>query len=176
MGLEKQIEKADSVHKDTIFELLKTVRRGREKRGLLIAYNDFEGVFKMGSFPRGTRRDRKAGEIIKEFMQGSVCSIYSSGAKKEIKRIGKDGAVLIDNLGFIYEPSVYLNVDAERIDKSKIKPDYFARHIAALGTSILTNATTFALSEDTGIIREFYNGIVKRQYPRPRKNAVKHKT
>jgi len=148
-------------HRDKIFDLLKEIKR-EKKIGILVAFGDMDSILRMGIYPIGKRlRDRKIEEILKK-----VCSIYSEEAKKEFERIGKDGAILVDSHGFVYEPSVYLNVDIEAIDdKNKIKPDYCARHIAALVTSVLTSATAFTLSEDTGIIREFHSGVVKRQYP-----------
>jgi len=147
--------------KDRIFDLLKEIKR-EKKIGILVAFGDINSILRMGIYPIGKRLgDRKVEEILKK-----VCTIHSEEAKREFERIGKEGAILVDNSGFVYEPSFYLNVDIDAIDdKNKIKPDYCARHIAALVTSVLTNATAFTLSESTGIIREFHNGVVKRQCP-----------
>lgn len=150
-------------YRDRIFELLKEIKLKREqeeKKGILVAFGDLKSILEMGVHPLGKRLgNKKVEEILHK-----VCMIDSPEAQRELERIGRDGAILIDNFGFVYEPSVYLNIDIEAIDKSKIKPDYGARHIAALATSVLTNAIAFTLSEESGVIREFHEGEVKKQH------------
>jgi hypothetical protein len=45
-------------------------------------------------------------------------------------------------------------------------PDFGARHIAALAMSNSTKSHVFALSEETGKVREFAKGKIKQQFPK----------
>ena len=155
----EEVEEEYTNHKNKIFGLIREIR-SKKKVGLLLVFGSLPALFKKGAHPLGKISNDKK-EMVKP-----VCSIYNKEAKGELLRIGCDGAVLIDEFGLIYEPSVYLNVNIEKINKNKIKQDYNARHIAALVTSTLTGVTTFTLSENNRRIREFYNGKVVREHPK----------
>jgi len=132
--------------KKRIIELLLNISIKGDHHGLLIVFSDLNTIIKKGIIPLGTDEPD-----LKNFE--ARCNIFSEQARKQIKIIGDDGAVLIDKSGTIYSPSVYLNVNA------------LIRHIAALATSTSTKAHVYTLSEETGIIREFYKGKIRKEFP-----------
>jgi len=144
--------------KKRIIELLLNISIKGDHHGLLIVFSDLNTIIKKGIIPLGTDEPD-----LKNFE--ARCNIFSEQARKQIKIIGDDGAVLIDKSGTIYSPSVYLNVNALIVDKDQISPEFAARHIAALATSTSTKAHVYTLSEETGIIREFYKGKIRKEFP-----------
>ncbi len=143
--------------REKIFELLKQVSGGKHK-GLLIVFSDLKNVLARGAAPLGIQ-----GRTLKAF--SDVCNIEEDNAEKILKKVGDDGAILIDKKGTIYSPAVYLNVNLFSIDEEEIEPEFCARHISALATSASTKSYVFTLSEETNKIREFYKGKTKRKYP-----------
>lgn len=146
---------------EKIFEILKQISESKEHTGLLIVFSDLTGVLARGAHPLGKRCND-----FKEF--NNVWNINNENVEETIrllKKIGADGAILIDDEGSIYSPAVYLNVNIFSVDENLIEPEFCARHIAALATSSTTEALVYALSEETGKIREFIKGEVKRKHP-----------
>jgi DNA integrity scanning protein DisA with diadenylate cyclase activity len=147
--------------KNRIFELLKEMGKSKDHSGLLIVFSDINNVLAKGAVPLGIRK-----RTLREFDE--VCHIADEKATKMLRKIGYDGAVLIDKKGFIYSPSVYLNVNVFSINEDLIEPEFAARHIAALITTTTTKAVVYTLSEETDKVREFIKGKVKRHFPNER--------
>ena len=134
-----------------IFKLLREISESNSNTGLLIVFSDIYNVLKEGAYPN-------------EGFEEKV-HIYNKRGSEILKEVGgSDGAVLINERGIILSPSVYLNVNIFSIDKKEIKKEYTARHIAALATSASTKALVYTLSEETGKVREFAGGRVRREY------------
>lgn len=141
-----------------IFEILKEISQSKDHNGLLIVFSDILNVLARGAHPLGKKwRD------FKEFNE--IGNINNEDATEILKKVGEDGAVLINEKGYIFSPAVYLNVNIFSIDENLIEPEFCARHIAALATSSATDASVYTLSEETGKIREFINGKIKRKHP-----------
>ena len=143
-----------SLVRKKIFEILKEIRNMKHN-GLLIVFSDLNKIIAKGAIPIGQ----------KELNFRKVCHISSQKLPIILTEVGEDGAVLIDDKGYVYSPSVYLNVSVFNIDKDQIHPEFCARHISALSTSSATNAYVYTLSEETNKIREFKKGKIKRQFP-----------
>ncbi len=143
--------------RNKIFEMLKEISESKNHNGLLVVYSDLPNVLARGAYPLGKKKE------FKDFNE--IAYISSENAREILKKVGEDGAVLIDKKGYIYSPPVYLNVSLFSIDKEEIEPEFCARHIAALATSSTTKASVYTLSEETGKVREFIKGKIKRKYP-----------
>ena len=150
--------------RNKIFEMLKEISESKSHSGLLIIYSDLLNVLRRGAYPLGEKKE------FKEFDE--IAHINSKNAREILKKIGEDGAILIDKKGYIYSPAVYLNVNLFSIDEEKIEPDFGARHIAALATSSTTKASVYTLSEETGKVREFIKGKIKRRYPTKQQEKI----
>lgn len=153
--------------RERMFEILKEIRADIKcdkfhcPTGLLIVYSDTSNVLARGAYPIKKTIYSEGSEKSFEV----VGHMNDDNAKEKLKIIGEDGAVLVDEEGSIYSPSVYLNVNLFSVDPNSIEDDFCARHIAALATSVATKAHVFTLSEETGKVREFVEGKAERQYP-----------
>ena len=151
--------------RNRIFEILKQISESKEHNGLLIVYSDIINVLSRGACPLGQKQ--------KDFREyNEIGHIKDEDIIEKLKKIGNDGAVLIGKNGYIYSPAVYLNVSLYSIDQEKIEPEFCARHIAALATSSTTKASVYTLSEETGKVREFINGKIKRKYPELKQEEI----
>jgi len=151
--------------KDRIFEILKEISESKNHNGLLVVFSDINQVLARGAHPIGINpKNSKDFEEAVHISDENITSI--------IKKIGDDGAILINKKGFIYSPSAYLNVNLFSVDKQEIDPEFCARHIAALATSASTKATVYTLSEETGKVREFIKGKIKRRYPEKEQEEI----
>ncbi len=144
--------------RNKIFDILTEISESQSHSGLLVVFSDLNNVLAKGALPIGIRQKN-----FKDFNE--TVHIRDENAKRLLKKVGVDGAVLIDDKGFIYSPSVYLNINVLGVDENQIEPEFAARHIAALATSSSTKATVYTLSEETGKVREFIKGKIKRRYP-----------
>ncbi|MEK6820291.1 MAG: diadenylate cyclase [Nanoarchaeota archaeon] len=151
--------------RNRIFELLKELSESQSHSGLLIVFSDLTNVLAKGALPIGVKS-----KTFKDFDE--VGHIYNEEAAKILKKVGIDGAVMVDEEGKIYSPSVYLNVNVLGIDKSQLETEFAARHIAALAISTSTDASVYALSEETSTVREFIGGKVRRRHPSKREEKV----
>lgn len=147
-----------------IFDLLKQIRE-EEHHGLLIVFSDLKNVLARGAYPIG---------VDKELFQGfeEICSIKDDNAKENLKKIGEDGAILINKKGIVYSPSTYLNVNLFSVKEEKIEPEFCARHISALATSSSTKSYVYTLSEETNKVREFVKGKIKRKHPEKEQEEI----
>ena len=165
--------------RERIFELLKEIRENHYCNapfGLLIVFSDIHNVLARGAFPIAKTSMNKVNKVsLKEKYFESICNINSDKAIEALKKIGEDGAVLIDKRGMIYSPSAYLNVNLASIDEENIDPEFCARHIAALATSASTRSTVYTLSEETGRIREFISGKINKEFPDKELHALLEK-
>ncbi len=151
--------------KKRIFEVLKQIREDIKCEncpfGVLVVFSDLANVFGRGAIPIGV----KPTEFEDTFNVAG--NIFDENAFKIIRKVGDDGAVLVDDGGNILAPAVYLNVNLFSVDKEEIDAEFCARHIAALATSSATKANVYTLSEETAKVREFIRGKLRKQHPEP---------
>ena len=85
------------------------------------------------------------------------CSILDSGLSETIKEFSKiDGAYIIDNSGKIHSSGTYLSIPPH---STQLHPGLGARHAAALGVTLVAPVVSVVISESTGDIRVFWDGI-----------------
>lgn len=127
-------------------------REGREGHpiGTILVVGDTRRVLKMSSFLnfnpfRGyTKAER---------------DIRDRSVREQIKEIAKlDGAILIGRDGIAEAACLYLDVPSDGVDLAK---GFGSRHMAAAGTSRHTKALAFAVSQSSGTVRVFQDGMVK---------------
>lgn len=84
-------------------------------------------------------------------------SILDAGLSETIKEFSKiDGAYIIDNSGKIYSGGTYLSIPPHEIS---LQPGLGARHAAALGITLVAPVVSVVVSESTGHIRVFWDGV-----------------
>lgn len=84
-------------------------------------------------------------------------SILDPGLSETIKEFSKiDGAYIIGNSGYIHSGGTYLSVPPHQI---KLQPGLGARHAAALGITLVAPVASVVISESTGHIRVFWDGV-----------------
>lgn len=84
-------------------------------------------------------------------------SILDPGLSETIKEFSKiDGAYIIGNSGYIHSGGTYLSVPPNHI---KLQPGLGARHAAALGITLVAPVASVVISESTGHIRVFWDGV-----------------
>ncbi|MDC7241374.1 MAG: PTS sugar transporter subunit IIA [Spirochaetales bacterium] len=84
-------------------------------------------------------------------------SILDPGLSETIKEFSKiDGAYIIGNSGYIHSGGTYLSVPPHRM---KLQPGLGARHAAALGITLVAPVASVVISESTGHIRVFWDGV-----------------
>ncbi len=84
-------------------------------------------------------------------------SILDPGLSETIKEFSKiDGAYIIGNSGYIHSGGTYLSVPPH---KMKLQPGLGARHAAALGITLVAPVVSVVISESTGHIRVFWDGV-----------------
>jgi diadenylate cyclase len=85
--------------------------------------------------------------------------VRDRSVREQIKEIAKlDGAVLIARDGIAEAACVYLDVPSDGIDLAK---GFGSRHMAAAGISRHTKALAFCVSQSSGTLRIFQDGVMK---------------
>ncbi|MDC7232643.1 MAG: diadenylate cyclase, partial [Spirochaetales bacterium] len=125
-------------------------RQGREGKpaGTIFVVGDHEQI-----------KDYCKQLIINPFggLQEHERSILDSGLSETIKEFSKiDGAYIIGNNGYIHSGGTYLSVPPHQI---KLQPGLGARHAAALGITLVAPVASVVISESTGHIRVFWDGV-----------------
>ena len=127
-------------------------REGREGQpiGTVVVVGDTRRVLKMSRFQnfnpfRGyTKAER---------------DIRDRSVREQIKEIAKlDGAILVGRDGIAEAACVYLDVPSDGIDLAK---GFGSRHMAAAGISRHTKAIAFCVSQSSGTLRIFQDGVMK---------------
>jgi diadenylate cyclase len=127
-------------------------REGREGHptGAIIVVGDTRKVHAMAKFRnfnpfRGyTKKER---------------DIRQRDVREQIKEIAKlDGAILIDRDGVAEAACVYLDVPTEGVDLPK---GFGSRHLSAAAISKKTKAIAFCVSQSSGTVRVFQDGVEK---------------
>jgi diadenylate cyclase len=127
-------------------------REGREGQpiGTILVVGDTRRVLKLSSFRnfnpfRGYTKDER--------------NIRERAVREQIKEIAKlDGAILIGRDGIAEAACLYLDVPTDRIDVQK---GLGSRHMAAAGISKHTKAIAFCVSQSSGAVKVFQDGVVK---------------
>jgi DNA integrity scanning protein DisA with diadenylate cyclase activity/mannitol/fructose-specific phosphotransferase system IIA component (Ntr-type) len=84
-------------------------------------------------------------------------SILDAGLSETIKEFSKiDGAYIVENSGKIRSGGTYLSIPPHQI---RLQPGLGARHAAALGITLVAPVASVVLSESTGHIRIFWDGM-----------------
>ncbi len=149
-----------------IFNILKEISESESHNGLLVVFSDLPNIFAKGAHPLGQQENLNEFDILGNINENQ------EKIKKTLKKIGADGAVLICNQGNIYSPSVYLNVNLFNVERKKIEAEFCARHISALATSATTKSYVYTLSEETGKVREFIKGKIRKKYPKEKRKSI----
>jgi DNA integrity scanning protein DisA with diadenylate cyclase activity len=127
-------------------------REGREGQpiGTVVVVGDTRRVLKMSRFQnfnpfRGyTKAER---------------DVRDRSVREQIKEIAKlDGAILIGRDGIAEAACLYLDVPSDGIDLAK---GFGSRHMAAAGISRHTKAIAFCVSQSSGTLRIFQDGVMK---------------
>ena len=127
-------------------------REGREGQpiGTVVVVGDTRRVLKMSRFQnfnpfRGyTKAER---------------DVRDRSVREQIKEIAKlDGAILVGRDGIAEAACVYLDVPSDGIDLAK---GFGSRHMAAAGISRHTKAIAFCVSQSSGTLRIFQDGVMK---------------
>jgi len=127
-------------------------REGREGQpvGTVIVVGDTRRVLKMSRFQnfnpfRGYTKPER--------------DVRDRSVREQIKEIAKlDGAILITREGIAEAACVYLDVPSGGIDLAK---GFGSRHLAAAGISRHTRAVAFCISQSSGTLRIFQEGLMK---------------
>ncbi len=153
-------EYTEDVTRSRIFEVLRNIRARskslNESKGAFLIFGRLPEIFDLGFVSLGKEEEEK-NELE---LHGNI---HDATIVEKLRNYCGEGAILVDEEGNIYFPSVYVNVNLRKVNKDKIKPEYCARHIAALYVSTATSSTTFSLSESRGIITEFRAGDISRE-------------
>jgi diadenylate cyclase len=125
-------------------------RQGREGKpaGTIFVIGEYETV-----------RDYCKQLIINPFggLDDHERSILDAGLSETIKEFSKiDGAYIIENSGKIRSGGTYLSVPPHHI---RLQPGLGARHAAALGITLAAPVASVVLSESTGQIRIYWDGL-----------------
>jgi len=127
-------------------------REGREGQpiGTVVVVGDTRRVLKLSRFQnfnpfRGyTKAER---------------DVRDRSVREQIKEIAKlDGAILIGRDGIAEAACLYLDVPSDGIDLAK---GFGSRHMAAAGISRHTKACAFCVSQSSGTLRIFQDGVMK---------------
>ncbi len=127
-------------------------REGREGQpiGTVVVVGDTRRVLKMSRFQnfnpfRGyTKAER---------------DVRDRSVREQIKEIAKlDGAILVGRDGIAEAACLYLDVPSDGIDLAK---GFGSRHMAAAGISRHTKAIAFCVSQSSGTLRIFQDGVMK---------------
>ena len=127
-------------------------REGREGQpiGTVVVVGDTRRVLKLSRFQnfnpfRGyTKAER---------------DVRDRSVREQIKEIAKlDGAILVGRDGIAEAACVYLDVPSDGIDLAK---GFGSRHMAAAGISRHTKAVAFCVSQSSGTLRIFQDGVMK---------------
>ena len=127
-------------------------REGREGQpiGTIIVVGDTRRVMKMSSF-RNFNPFRGYTKAERDVRDRSV--------REQIKEIAKlDGAILIGRDGIAEAACLYLDVPSNGINLAK---GLGSRHMASAGISGTTKAIAFCVSQSSGTLRVFQDGVVK---------------
>ena len=89
-------------------------------------------------------------------------SILDPSLSETIKEYSKiDGAFIIGNDGLIHSAGTYLSIPP---NKEELTPGLGARHAAAMGITLVAPVVSVVISESTGNIRVFWNGVEQDKY------------
>ena len=89
-------------------------------------------------------------------------SILDPSLSETIKEYSKiDGAFIIGNDGQIHSAGTYLSIPPDRLE---LPSGLGARHAAARGITLVAPVVTAVISESTGIIRIFWDGVEQDKY------------
>ncbi len=127
-------------------------REGREGQpiGTVIVVGDTRRVLKMSRF-QNFNPFRGYTKVERDIRDKSV--------REQIKEIAKlDGAILIGRDGIAEAACLYLDVPSDGIDLAK---GFGSRHMASAGISRHTKALAFCVSQSSGTLRIFQDGVVK---------------
>ena len=127
-------------------------REGREGQpvGTILVVGDTRRVLKMSSF-RNFNPFRGYTKAERDIRDRSV--------REQIKEIAQlDGAILIGRDGIAEAACLYLDVPTDGVDLAK---GFGSRHMAAAGISRHTKAVAFCVSQSSGTVRVFQDGVVK---------------
>ncbi len=84
-------------------------------------------------------------------------SILDAGLSETIKEFSKiDGGYIVDNAGKIHSGGTYLSIPPH---STQLQPGLGARHAAALGITLVAPVASVVVSESTGHIRVFWDGV-----------------
>ena len=127
----------------------RTLQRGEKHRGALIV---------LGEFVRYDYKIPKMRQFKSNPIEGAAIFLSDKGAKdKLVDLLHEDGAILIDATGQILAARVYLHVDNATIP---VDEECSTRHLTAASFSQNQHIVAcFTLSEETGKVRHYTNGV-----------------
>jgi DNA integrity scanning protein DisA with diadenylate cyclase activity len=89
-------------------------------------------------------------------------SILDPTLSETIKEYSKiDGAFIIGNDGLIHSAGTYLSISPNKVE---LASGLGARHAAAMGITLVAPVVSAVISESTGNIRVFWNGVEQDKY------------